>query len=311
MNDVILHAEHMMQYDGFLHWCFLISLIGVIASVSWVMIRVLLPLHHLVQLADGAAQGNLETFSRPIMGIAEIDRLRLRLNQMMAQIKAAQEREYTYRNALTDSQEHERMRIAHEIHDDAIQSLVLVSHHIERATLAPTAEQDSVLLVHLKNARGQLLGCIERLRGLIANLRPTLLDELGLVTAVEGLCEVHETLDFRVVGSAHELEHAQELAIFRAAQEAIRNAERYARAKTIRATLIYSDKDVTLRVRDDGIGFDVPTQLQEFAAGGHYGLLGIHERVRHLGGSLRLTSRFRAGTSLEVRFPLHSPLKAL
>lgn len=306
------HLGHLLQFDGMLHWCFLLALFGFLISLSWVIIRVLLPLRQLVKLAEGIAEGDFDTFARPIGGIREIDRLRARLHQMLQQLQAGQEREYAYRNALTDSQEHERMRIAHEIHDDTIQSLVLVAHHLERASLAAASEQDA-LPTHLKNARTQLLTSIDRLRGLIANLRPTILDEMGLVMAVEALCEAHTSLEFQVLGNACELQPAQELALFRTAQEAIRNAERYAQAGQINATLIYSETDVTLRVRDDGVGFEVPKQLQEFAAKGHYGLLGIRERVRHLGGSLSLSSHAKTGTEIEVRFPFeiaNSAMKA-
>lgn len=298
------HLGHLLQFDGMLHWCFLIALLGFMVSIAWVIVRVLLPLRQLVKLADGIAEGNFATFAQPIQGIGEIDHLRVRLHQMMEQIKASHEREFAYRNALTDSQEHERMRIAHEIHDDTIQSLVLVTHHLERAALAAEMEELTVLPNHLRNARAQLLNSIDRLRGLIANLRPAILDELGLVMAVEALCEAHSSLEFQVVGSVCELQSAQELALFRTAQEAIRNAERYAQASQINATLIYSETDVILKVSDDGVGFEVPNQLQVFAANGHYGLLGIRERVRHLGGNLRLTSKKLAGTEVEVRFPL-------
>ena len=300
------HVGHLVQFDGMLHWCFLIALFGFLVSITWVVIRVLMPLRQLVRLADGISQGDFETFAQPIGGIAEIDRLRLGLNRMMEQIKAGQEREYAYRNALTDSQEYERMRIAHEIHDDTIQSLVLVAHHLERATLAVGKEQDTPLPNHLKNARIQLLNTIDRLRRLIANLRPTILDEMGLVMAVEALCEAHSTLAVEVLGDVLELQPAQELALFRTAQEAIRNAERYAQADQINAMLIYSETDVTLKVCDDGIGFEVPNQLQVFAANGHFGLLGIRERIRNHGGSLKLTSEKTVGTEIEVSFPLNA-----
>lgn len=306
------HLEHVVQFDGMLHWCFLIALFGFFVSLSWVVVRVLLPLRQLVKLAEGIGEGDFAIFAEPIHGIAEIDRLRVRLHQMMEQLQSGQERERAYQNALTDSQEHERMRIAREIHDDTIQSLILVTHHLERATSAANTEQDG-LPVHLKNARNQLLNTIDRLRSLIANLRPTILDEMGLVMAVEALCETHAALDFQVVGNACELQPAQELALFRTAQEAIHNAERHAQASQINAMLIYSETEVTLKVSDDGVGFEVPNQLQEFAAKGHYGLLGIRERVRHLGGNLSLTSNMKIGTEIEVRVPFavsSSPIKA-
>lgn len=302
MNEMIAHVGHMLQYDGALHWCFLIALFGAMISITWVIQRVLMPLLELVRMTEGIAQGNFSTFDTKIDGIPEIDQLRQTLHEMMQQLRMANEREYAYRNALTDSQEHERMRIAHEIHDDTIQSLVLVAHHIERAN--NELGEDLETVQHLKNARQQLVGIIERLRGLIGNLRPTVLDELGLVMALEMLCETSPTLEFSVMGKEYEIEHTQELALFRTAQEAIRNAERHANASLIRATLIYGENGVTLEIRDDGIGFDIPQQLQEFASRGHYGLLGIRERISHLGGNLQLISQAASGTQLTAVFPL-------
>jgi signal transduction histidine kinase len=303
--NIMDHAEHLLQYDGLLHWCFLIALVGFIASLVWVLIRVLLPLQYLVSLAEMIDEGDFSRFSQPIGGIVEIDRLRIRLDKMLSQIKVGQEREVAYRNTLADSQEHERMRIAHEIHDDTIQSLIVVSHHIERAARSSDVAKHE-WQQHLKNARDQLLGSIDRLRQLIANLRPSILDELGLVTAVESLCDAHTNLDFQVVGDACEIHQAQELALFRAAQEAIRNADRHAQAHQISASLVYSKHEVTLKVSDDGIGFKIPKQMQEFAVNGHYGLLGIRERVRHLGGQLKLISQLDMGTSIEITFPYPS-----
>ncbi|MCA9905815.1 MAG: hypothetical protein KC547_18290, partial [Anaerolineae bacterium] len=79
-------------------------------------------------------EGDLPDFSGSVSGIGEIEQLRRSLQYMIGEIKTAQDREANYRNALTESQENERKRIAREIHDDTIQSLVLVAHSLERAT---------------------------------------------------------------------------------------------------------------------------------------------------------------------------------
>lgn len=102
----------------------------------------------------------------------------------------------------------------------------------------------------------------------------------------------------------------QELAIFRAAQEAINNAEHHAGAKCITVTLSYSASSVTLEVCDDGRGFEIPQQLQEFAVRGHYGLMGIRERILHLGGRLNLNSELTVGTRVTVTLPAQNALIA-
>ncbi len=178
----------------------------------------------------------------------------------------------------------------------------MVSHEIARAGLA--AKASGATTEHLENARTQLLQTIDNLRQLIGDLRPTMLDELGLAVALEALCEKHPTLEFEVVGEAVAINHAQELAIFRAAQETIHNAESHARASRIVARLVYSDREISLEVCDNGIGFPVPPQLQEFALRGHYGLLGLRERSQHLGGCLSLISEAAAGTVVRVTLPI-------
>ncbi|MBZ0289182.1 MAG: sensor histidine kinase [Anaerolineae bacterium] len=298
MNELISHTNHLFHYDGFLHWCFLIAVLGFTIGGLWVVVRVLLPLRRLVKQAAGIMEGKLPEFDTPIAGIPEIERLRLSLHCLMAQVKAAQERELTYRNALTESQENERKRLAREIHDDTIQSLVLVAHHIERA-----GQDSPATTEHLERARRQVIRTIDNLRQMIAGLRPTILDELGLAVAIEALCEQHPALEFSVQGDVYGIDHAQELALFRAAQEAIRNAERHARAKRISATLIYSARGVTLEVCDDGIGFLMPQHLQEFAVRGHFGLIGIRERILHLGGQINLISELAGGTRVTVTVP--------
>ncbi|MBL8130926.1 MAG: sensor histidine kinase [Anaerolineae bacterium] len=303
MNEIANHAGHLMQFDSALHWCFLIALFGFVVGGAWVVVRILIPLRHLARQASGVMQGELPRFDRRIGGIGEIEQMRRSLNHMMGQIQAAQERELTYRNALTESQENERRRVARDIHDDTIQSLVLVSHHLELAARAAKAANQPGA-DHLDDARTQVVQTIEGLRQIIGDLRPSMLEELGLADALESLCDRHPKLRFAVQGDVCDIAPAQELALFRAAQEAIYNAEHHAQARQINARLIYAGSAVSLEVCDDGIGFAIPHHLQEFAVRGHYGLLGIRERIQHLGGQLQLFSAPAAGTRLMVTVPL-------
>jgi signal transduction histidine kinase len=93
------------------------------------------------------------------------------------------------------------------------------------------------------------------------------------------------------------------IAKFRAAQEAISNASRHAQANQITATLTYAADSVIHEVQDDGIGFQIPQHFQEFALRRHYGLLGIRERILHLGGKVDLKSDTAVGTWMTVMLP--------
>lgn len=299
LSEIIHHIQHLFNFDGMLHWCFLIALFGFGFGVLWMTLRILIPLRRLAKQAESIVAGELPTF-QPLQGIKEVKQLRNSLQYMVEQIALAQERELMYRAALTESQENERKRIAREIHDDTIQSLVLVAHNIERAA----QEQPVIQSNHLGNARGQLIQIIDELRHMIADLRPTLLDELGLAAAIEALCDKCPYLEFSVVGEAYPIDHTQELAIYRAAQEAICNAERHANARQITAMLTYSTEVVCLEVVDDGAGFHVPEQLNDLALSGHYGLIGIRERIKHLGGVVALKSQAAIGTRLTIELPV-------
>ncbi|MBL8163152.1 MAG: hypothetical protein JNJ61_14290, partial [Anaerolineae bacterium] len=119
--DILTHMEHILHFDGILHWCFLIALVFFLIGLLWVVVRILIPLRSLTRQATELMGGNLPSFDTAISGIREIETLHQSLQYMVSQIKIAQEREITYRNALTESQENERKRIAREIHDDTIQ----------------------------------------------------------------------------------------------------------------------------------------------------------------------------------------------
>lgn len=293
------------DFHALIYWCLLIFLISFFVGMQWVVVRVLLPLHRLTEAATNIITGDLPNFNQPMGGIREIDQLRTALRHMTEQIRLSQQREADYRIALTEAQENERKRIAREIHDETIQSLVVVSHSIERAGQA-ARDTSRAVQPFLEVARQQILGVVDNLRQLIANLRPTVLDELGLVTAIEVLCEGYPDVEYRVVGTVYDLEHAQELVVFRAAQEALLNAKNHAQAENITVVLSYLPAQVNLAVYDDGVGFYVPQHLQEFAMRGHYGLMGIREHVQHLGGKLHLKSVISSGTQVLITLPCFS-----
>ncbi len=306
MSILLDSFNHFMhQFDGFFHLCFLVSVFIFIVGAVWVFIRILIPLWDLSIEITNFTNGKSASFGKPSRGIAEIEELRKTLQQMRSQLKAAEEREVIYRNALIDSQENERMRIARDLHDDTIQSLVVTTHNVDRASHS-IANNSEDTITYLKAARQQISNTIDSLRRLIANLRPTVLDELGLITAIEMLCEQNEHISFTVDGHLPEINQTQELTLFRTAQEALHNAQHYANAKHIRVHLSCADSSLKFEVDDDGIGFELPRQLQEFAVQGHYGLLGIRERVQHLGGELNVQSGKNAGTRIAVTLPVLS-----
>ena len=146
------------------------------------------------------------------------------------------------------------------------------------------------------------------LRRFSRDLRPTILDDLGLAPALRRL--LNEYIDrsgiecqFALHGSPRSLsDHNAELALYRIAQEALQNIERHSGASAIDVSLRYDDKLVVLTVADNGRGFSV-SHMDGAAMAGHLGLLGMRERARLVGGQCTIHSEVAVGTTIEVRTP--------
>ncbi len=281
------------------------GLVVLAATNVWLVFRVLKPLRRLASQANEVSQGNLSAFQQPGGGIPEIGLLRQTMASMAGHVRRAQQEGAAYRHALSDGQEAERTRIARELHDDTVQSLVAIAQSIDLAST--WIEQDPARsLATLKTARTQSVETVEGLRRLIANLRPPALEELGLMPALRMLAENETDMEVTVqaAGQERRLDEARELTLFRAAQEAVRNAERHGRAKHVRVEVDYQPQAVRLTVKDDGIGARLPAHLDSLAKGRRYGLLGLRERVEHLNGEVRVSGQPGQGAELRVTLPL-------
>lgn len=151
-------------------------------------------------------------------------------------------------------------------------------------------------------------GMIDRVRKISADLRPPLLDEVGLfpalrahVDAQSALSGVPIELDTDEV-DGRDLDSGREIACFRVVQEAITNALRHASARRIRVRVIRRPTSLSLTIVDDGRGFD--TAALAATSAGHLGVAGMQERVRARGGTFRVSSQPGSGTSVEVEMPI-------
>jgi signal transduction histidine kinase len=149
---------------------------------------------------------------------------------------------------------------------------------------------------------------IENLRRLTRDLRPIYLEDLGLVTALEMLAR--ETgqatgiqVRFQKTGTERRLAPAIELALYRISQEALNNVARHAQASTVSLIFSFTPDETKMEISDDGKGFAVPKSPAEFAPGGHFGLLGLHERAELIGAVLKIDSAPGQGTRLAVTLP--------
>jgi signal transduction histidine kinase len=219
-----------------------------------------------------------------------------------------------YAHQITCAQEAERARIARELHDDTIQSLIVLSRQLEAldradAVTAPTQPR------RLKELQQTADDIIQGVRRFSRDLRPSTLDDLGLLPTLEGLAASTTEKDgiltrFWVTGEKRRLSQQVELALFRIAQEALTNVKKHAAATQAVITVEFTGDAVRVTVRDNGKGFGRTTPTDELAASGHLGLIGMHERARLLGGTLLMQSQLELGTKVVVTVPTAAPPKS-
>ncbi|MBI2832222.1 MAG: GAF domain-containing protein [Chloroflexi bacterium] len=212
-------------------------------------------------------------------------------------------------NSVINAQEEERKRIARELHDEYGQTLAGLRMNIDSIeNMVPPQQTD--VNEKLENAKSLIARALEEMRRLTADLRPSVLDDLGLVAAIRAYA--HNRLDplgiqvkFENYGlNRRRLAPAVETALFRIVQEAIHNTTKYAEAHCVRIHLEVRDDKIIALVEDDGKGFDVATALKSGSKTRPLGLLGIQERATLLGGTVNIESAIGRGTRITVEIPI-------
>lgn len=275
-----------------------------ITSNLWFYLRLLRPIQQLADRAARLSQGDLDSFDAPSGGIAEVRQLRRALAGLVGHVRRAQEQGRAYSTQLASGQELERKRLARELHDDTVQSLIAITQAIDLAKNFATTDMARALSL-LGDTRAEAVATVTRLRDLIAGLRPPALEELGFIPALEmqvnALADVVTSLT--ITGTARRLDEARELALFRAAQEALNNVERHSGANQLDVTVDYDSNGVILQIQDNGRGFQRPADLGHLVLKQHYGLVGIQERITPFHGELTVQSMPGAGTTLRIALP--------
>jgi signal transduction histidine kinase len=221
-------------------------------------------------------------------------------------LRAAYDRLGQLHQKLEATKEEERRSLSRELHDELGQTLTALKLRLqlgERATApARTLPNPTIEPIALVD------DLISRVRKISIDLRPPLLDEVGLVSALrvylDGQAElsglaIELQADEAATGMSRRLPSDLEIACFRVVQESITNALRHAGGRHIKVRILRSATAISLSIADDGRGFD-PGTLDEAAANGHLGVLGMRERIRARGGRFKLTSAPGAGTTVEV-----------
>jgi signal transduction histidine kinase len=223
-----------------------------------------------------------------------------------AQRREAQRGELLRR--VVQAQEAERQRIGRELHDETGQSLTAIGLGLRGVTTTLFQDHDKAAN-NLKQLQTLVAHSLTELQRLIADLRPSHLDDLGLAAALRWYAGEVENrsglkVNVEVKGEQKELPSEAKTALFRVAQEAINNTIKHAYAQKVSVKLTYGIQSVSVVIKDDGRGFDINRQSTNRPS---WGLVGMRERASLLGGHLEIQSQIGRGTQVSVDIPYNLP----
>ena len=230
--------------------------------------------------------------------------------QAEEQLKASHERLRSLSAHLESAREEERKRIARDLHDETSQVLASLTAHLEAAAgMLPTGANKTKAM--LRKAESLSITILEALHKLIYELRPTLLDDLGLVAATRWLAENNLEAEgikvsLEIGGRERRLPPQLETTLFRVIQEAVYNIARHAHARNASLSLHFRKSFIRVHIKDDGKGFDVEEAISSKDRPRGLGLLGMKERIELINGVFDIQSYpGGGGTEISVEIPLN------
>lgn len=292
----------------------LFSFVGILITLlvnRMIIHTALYPLHELGDAIEQVHSGqinipeSLKSYQDPDIRrlVTTIDSMLNRMSNYTSQLQAISER-------AINAQEEERVRIARSLHDDTAQSISMLIIHLDRLrSLVPPDRPD--ITRYISDAQNVANRLLENLRKIIWDLRPSMLDDLGLCAAIRWFARTNLEkagirVDFHAADEGMRLPSHLETMLFRIAQEAISNILRHANASKVSIRLWKDDVYVWLEIQDDGQGFDIEKTSGEAVDRKQLGLLGIQERASLVHGGVKIESSPETGTFLQVYIP--SPL---
>jgi len=290
----------------------LFSFFGILITLIvnyWIIRTALRPLYELgnaLERVDGGQiriPESLKKYQDPYIHhlVTALNSTLVHLENRTSQLQAISERAIR-------SQEEERIRIARGLHDDTAQAISILIIRLERLEgMIPIGFPH--LAENVADARKLLIRLLEDVRKIIWDLRPSILDDLGLIPAIRwfarsNLEETGITVNFEVGTDFMRLPSRLETTLFRVAQETVNNILRHAEARNVSIRLWPEEGIVYLEVQDDGQGFDVERISGEAVSKKQLGLLGVKERVSLVGGRVKVESVLGSGSRVRVSIPL-------
>ena len=272
---------------------------------SWVLTKTLTPLDRLQDAVDDVRAGKTDVVVQtgPVSD-ERFDRLAGTFNQMLAQLEENAHQMQQLSRLILQAQEVERLRLARELHDEAAQALTSLLVHLRLLERAKNPDDAQKRVVELRELTAQALDDVRRVS---LDLRPTILDDLGLAPALEWRVDEFNKLDevtanLTVRGLSRRLPPDTELVLYRTGQEALSNVVKHAQATAVSVGLWTDDECVYLEIRDNGCGFEPDMPISENGSG--LGLLGMRERLGMIGGELTIETAPGQGSTIRARAPL-------
>jgi len=301
------------------------SLVGLGAAASLALflgwlgsnVLVLRRVKALVKSSARLAAGDLGARTGLSPGRDELGQLTRTFDQM-AQVlerheterERAKNRLQALSSRLVEAQESERRHIARELHDQVGQALTVAQMNLQAAVQSAHGHDQSSRLMECLDVIDNVLNLVHDLS---LNLRPSMLDDLGLEPALRWFTERQASLadlryEVRTGTLDKKLDPIIKTECFRVAQEALTNVVRHAKASVVKVELRNEDGLLHLRVRDDGVGFDVNSVRERAVRGASLGLLSMEERSALAGGGLEFKSAPEQGTEVHAWFPTRMPV---
>jgi two-component system sensor histidine kinase UhpB len=284
-----------------------------LAVNSWLVRQALRPLRELRRTVDRVQAGQVDEESLLLSDSdPDICQLSAAIESLVSQLEKRNRQLRALSEQVLNAQEEERKRIALSLHDDTGQALSMLIIHLERLETRLPADEGETRK-KLAAARQLAAHALAELRKIVRDLRPSILDTLGLVPAIRWYARsCLEEAGIRVQIEAKEdcgpqdcgpLPYQLTTALFRIAQEAINNIVRHSEAKSVSISFSEGPEAVYLTVIDDGQGFDAPGVNGKSLDRQQWGLVGMRERAELAGGELVVDSQPGKGTQVQVRVP--------
>ncbi|HUX68159.1 MAG TPA: histidine kinase [Terriglobales bacterium] len=241
-----------------------------------------------------------------LLALAQRSSLAIERTRMAERLGRERARATELSRRLLQAHDEERRRISRDLHDETGQALLALRLYLEMGLRQPS---HGATRKWMKKGVALVDQSVAELRRILAQLSPLVLDELGLEAALRlelrRLRAQHQwRARFQFTGDAARLDHSLAILVYRVVLEGLRNAARHARARSVQLKIAVGPGQLSIRLRDDGVGLPEGPVPAGPPAAGHWGLIGMRERVRLAGGQLELDSSPGQGLSLDIHIPL-------